>query len=150
MSLPVARITHELPGRLRVHIPERRRNEEFFQHVRESLAKGPGIEHVEANPLTGNILFLHQRDSAHIAELAHALDLFSIIAEEEDPEAEAAIDLLSGSFGGSGPLTHHDRLALVLVLLAIFETLRGNVAAPAVTLLWYALRLKQIQAQPAA
>ena len=145
--LPTGWIAHELPGRMRVHIPERRRDERFFELAQQKLAATPGITKLDVNALTGNILMLHELDCARIAAIAESHQLFHLNQESADgPRTrQAGANHSIGSFVRLGPLSPYDRLALVFAALAVAETLQGNVMAPAVTLFWYALRLWQLR-----
>jgi len=54
-QLPQARVCHLAHGRLRLKIPEKRRDEAFFEAVRQQLSRD-GIKRVEVNPLTASVL----------------------------------------------------------------------------------------------
>ena len=47
-SLPLAHIAHQLPGRVRLRIPERRGDAAFFDELARALASWPGIERAQA------------------------------------------------------------------------------------------------------
>lgn len=151
--LPAGCISHEIPGRMRVQIPERRRDEQFFVRVRQELAAEQGIRQVSTNPLTGSVLLFHDLDAARLAAIAETHQLFRLVQSqlERPPRTRSGTDgdhrSFGRSFGGSfahfQPSSHYGRLALALVGLAAFEAMQGNVRAPAVTVLWYALRLWQ-------
>src|SRR5689334_17759009 len=55
-ALPRARICHVSPGRVRVRIPERRYDAQYFAAVRELVSAWPGVESVEVNPVTAGVL----------------------------------------------------------------------------------------------
>lgn len=55
-DLPSARIVHFTPRRLRLKVPEKRRDTGFFDYVRNRLAAWDSVERVETNPLTASIL----------------------------------------------------------------------------------------------
>jgi hypothetical protein len=143
-----AHIAHESAGRLRVRVPARRGNEGFFQQAVDALASMPGVSHVQANPVTASILVLHEREVANVAEFAEQQRLFRL-----DPEPSSGLPAavrvsaalrridhtLFGARGGQAELRTVAFLALLA--LATHQTVKGNVMAPAVTLLWYALTL---------
>src|SRR5260370_39390966 len=54
-SLPAARISHFTPRRLRIKVPEKRRDTAFFDTVAERLATWDSVERVETNPLTASV-----------------------------------------------------------------------------------------------
>ena len=60
--VPLARLTHSLPGRKRVKIDEMRGDEAYFMMLKKELADCPDILAVEANHLTGTVLVHHRAD----------------------------------------------------------------------------------------
>jgi hypothetical protein len=141
--LPSGQISHAIPGRIRARILERRGDERFFARVREELEREPGIARLDTNALTGSVLVLHNLDAERIASLAESHGLFRLEHRSAD-EFEgngASTATLFGSFARSQPSSLYERLALALIGFAAFEAMQGNIAAPAVTLLWYAFRL---------
>src|SRR6267378_7988408 len=55
-DLPSARIAHLTTRRLRIKVPEKRRDVAFFDFVQGRLAAWDSVERVETNPLTASIL----------------------------------------------------------------------------------------------
>jgi hypothetical protein len=55
-NLPSAAITHFTTRRLRIKVPEKRRDAAFFDFVRSRLAAWNSIQRVDTNPLTASIL----------------------------------------------------------------------------------------------
>ena len=77
-SLPAARISHFTPRRLRIRVPEKRRDRAFFDAVAERLAAWDTIEAVETNPLTASILIHFSDPERLFLETAAKNDLFDI------------------------------------------------------------------------
>ena len=150
LRLPEARLCHYASGRLRVKIPEKRRDDAFFEAVRKRLSGWDSIDRVEVNPLTASVL----------VEFASLLDLFAENAIKNDL-FEIDLDALSGLGEDPKALTEHaaeafgkadesirrwtggaaDLRSAVLVFLVgagLMQAFRGNIAAPAATLFWYA------------
>src|SRR5690349_7256419 len=101
--LPSGQISHAIDGRMRVRIPERKGDKDFFARVREELEREPGIAHVQPNPLTGSVLITHDLDTERLAALVESLGLFHLepeSAEAPAPAADAASPALAalGSF----------------------------------------------------
>lgn len=71
MTPPRARIAHQTARRLRLRIDERRRDLGYFLGLYEYLRRLPGVEEVQADPLTGSAL-LHLQPGS-IREVAFAL-----------------------------------------------------------------------------
>ena len=148
-QLPQARVCHLAHGRLRLKIPEKRRDEGFFDTVRKQLSGRDGIERVEVNPLTASVLLQFRDPDAAVAGNALKNDLFEVDFDalegavgppaltEQAAEVFAQADAMVRHWTGNGADL---RSAIFLALIAdgIYQLLRGNVAAPAATLLWYA------------
>jgi Heavy metal associated domain 2 len=85
---PIATIQHQMPGRLRLRIPARRGDASFFHGVVQALSKVPGIEELDAFPLTGSIIIRHSGSAQAIAAAALEQGLFEVGLE--DPQKKAA------------------------------------------------------------
>jgi hypothetical protein len=51
-----AYVHHHLPGRLRLRVPAAKGEEDEMRELSSAIARAPGINQVEYNPLTGSIL----------------------------------------------------------------------------------------------
>src|SRR5947209_11616333 len=100
-QLPQARVCHYASGRLRVKIPEKRRDEAFFDKLREHLSGWDSIERVEVNPLTASVLVEFSSLLELLAENAMKNDLF-----------EVDFDTLSAIGEEPKPLTDHAAAAV--------------------------------------
>ena len=141
-----AHIAHESVGRLRLKVPACRGNAGYFQEAVGVLAEMPGVSHVQANPVTASILLLHSLEVANIGEFAEQHQLFRL-----DPEPSIGLPAAARVsaelrkidhtlFEATRGQTDFRTVAfLVLLALAAHQAVRGNVMAPAVTLVWYAL-----------
>jgi hypothetical protein len=104
-----------------------------------------GVQRVEANPLTGGLLIMHDGSLEPILAHASARSLFYVDPTEPagPPPAERlrrqlgelSRDLRQASDGAADLAS---LVFLVLLVAAIVQLLRGRMLAPAVTLLWYA------------
>jgi hypothetical protein len=148
-DLPAARITHFTARRLRVRVPEKRRDAAFFSRAAESLAGWDSVERVETNPLTGSVLIYFTDAHRLFAEAAAKNDLFeidfaAITTESAEPVVtRAAVRSFETADVALRRWTQNQldvRSVLFLVLLAggTYQLLRRHLAAPAPTLLWYA------------
>ena len=147
---PEARIVHRIAGRMRVRVPSRRGDPAYFASVEETLRTLPGVEHVEADPLTGGILILHRADPAAVVDYAAQKGLF--LAKEEDPKKAGDTvvhDMIGAPFASlgkrirdfTGSAADLSSLAvLALLTVGVYQIARGNFGAPAwYTAFWYAL-----------
>jgi Heavy metal associated domain 2 len=148
-SLPAARISHFTAGRLRIRVPEKRRDTEFFRRVADRLAAWASVDHVETNPLTASILVLFSEPEPVFLEAVATNDLFEIdlasaLAEQQEPVVpRAAVRSFEAADTAVRRWTNNQidmRSTLFLLLFAggVFQLLRGRLGAPAPTLLWYA------------
>src|SRR5579875_2835784 len=76
-ALPEGRLTHVTAGRLRIRIPEKRRDAAFFRRVEERLRAAPGAARVTVNPATAGVLVVLRDAPAFMADLARC-DLFAL------------------------------------------------------------------------
>jgi hypothetical protein len=148
-SLPAARISHFTPRRLRIKVPEKRRDRAFFDTVAERLAAWDTIEAVETNPLTASILIHFSDPERLFLEAAAKNDLFDIdfdaaFADSSEPViTQAAVQSFQTADDVLRRWTQNQidmRGVLFVLLLAggVVQLLRRRLEAPAPTLLWYA------------
>ncbi|HEX9461099.1 MAG TPA: hypothetical protein VGB82_00745 [Alphaproteobacteria bacterium] len=146
-------VAHLTPGRVRLRIPERRNDDEFFVAVRQRVGGWPGIEEVRVNPLTASVLIFFGDAAAAFAHVQQC-DLFEIrdaersrrpalpIVDSARETAHSLNDWIRRLTGGA--LDLRSLMFIALVLAGIIEMYRGNVRAPAFSLLWYAAELLRL------
>lgn len=146
--LPEAQVAHELPGRIRIRIPSRRRDDAFFADVAARAAHLAGIEGVETNALTGAIVLNFRGQFSDIAADFERTGLFRLVslhpavtsgaAQLAQPFQRVDRSIRSVSAGELGlPML----AGLVLLGLAGYQANRGHVLGPAVTLIFQALTM---------
>lgn len=153
-ELPEAFVTHVSEGRVRVKIPARKHDEEYFSQLKGYLKPLPGVQKVVTNPLTGSVLVLHSLDLKRLEDLesmsqySEMMGLFKVV----QPNGKS-ISLAEGIAGGiagidasvkgvsAGFLDLSTLSILSLLGITIWQISRGEVAVPAVTALWYASSL---------
>jgi hypothetical protein len=144
---PRAELCHYSTGRIRLRIRDRRWDKAFFEQVRETVATWPGVVRVEVNPVSAGILVHFTGTPLDLAQRASESDLFVLDTEALSQPTSPVLDRARDGFndldlrvreltGGGVDL----RVLIVSALLVggIYQLFRGNVAAPAATLLWYA------------
>jgi len=62
------RVLHALPGRVRVHLPQIKRNARLAEQVRRALSELPGIKHVSTNTAAACVTI--EYDSERVEEIA--------------------------------------------------------------------------------
>jgi len=148
-SLPAARISHFTPRRLRIKVPEKRRDRAFFDAVAEHLATWDSVEGVETNPLTASVLIHFSEPERLFLEAAAKNDLFEVdfdaaLGNSSEPAVtQAAVQSLQTADHALRRWTKNEidmRGVLFVLLLAggVFQLLRRRLDTPAPTLLWYA------------
>lgn len=159
---PTAHLRHFATGRLRVKISEKRHDQAYFARVADAVSAWDSVERVEVNPLTASVLVFFKDLVALTAENALKNDLFSVDFDEIETVAEAGFDIARQVFGGQtsravaaadgalrrlslGAADLRSGVALALLAAGTYELFRGNIAAPAVTLFWYAGEMLRLQ-----
>jgi hypothetical protein len=148
-SLPAARISHFTARRLRIKIPEKRRDTDFFDTVAERLATWDSVEGVETNALTASVLIHFSVPEILFLEAVAKNDLFEVDLDaafggsSEPVVTEAAVQAFETADHALRRWTQNGfdmRGVLFVLLLAggLFQLLRRRLDTPAPTLLWYA------------
>lgn len=150
MTGVTAHLVHRAPGRYRLRIPRCRGDVAFFETLADVLSAMEEVEAVEANPRTGGVLIRH--DELDFETLANALEGHAelneaYVAPSRFSEAVEGLneldDWINRKSDGGSTLT--SVLFLVLVTLGLAQIARGQILAPATSLLWYALDLVRSQ-----
>lgn len=149
MNLPAAYISHRASPRTRFKIPAKRGDAAYFDTLAENLRKLPAVERVESNPLTASVLLFHDSPPESIAGYAAEQGLFQLesLAERAGPPfMERMVESVKSlnqriSTASGGDMDLKGVVFVNLIGMALFQIRKGNVMAPASTLLWYALSL---------
>jgi hypothetical protein len=145
---PTGYVVHTLRGRLRVRVPDRRRDTTYIASVAKELADCPGVKSVDANAHTGSLLIVHNTNDRAIAEYAANSGLLNIDFTPPAVTPSAAGERWLGALSGANrriaeaTAGHSDlaaALATVFLVLAVIQMARGQIVIPALTALWYAL-----------
>lgn len=145
-DLPDALLSHKVSGRIRLKIPSKKGDSQYFESLKEQLYGFSGIKIVEINPMLGSVLIIHTSDVERIAEHAQKNSLFSLRSFKPNLTnlhyrvSEAFKDInkkIKGITGGDIDIA--GLVFLSLLGLGIYQIMRGNFAAPAwYTAFWYA------------
>jgi hypothetical protein len=128
---PVAYIEHQIPGRVRLRIPEKRGDVGFFQHLIAVLAKHPEVKELDGSPLIGSVRIRHCGPVEAITAMAAEKGLFEIGKQESKPKQPAT----SVDAGDAGML---DSIATGLSGLAMVQVARGELTGSAAENFWNA------------
>lgn len=146
--LPAAYISHHIEGRMRVRIPSKRRDQDYFEVVTQRLRECDGIRALRINSLTGSVLIIHGLDVDAIAAYAERNGLFVLapveavvapIAQGISDQFRALDERLKAKT--SGALDLGGLAFLGLVAASATQLARKNIWPAGATLLWYAAHL---------
>lgn len=143
MSLPdrvpvPARIVHQMPGRLRLSMRERRGDAAYFGRLAQQLAGLDGVHRVRSNPPAASIVVEFEGALEALMEGLRASGLLAFDAAVKrapmlDVGSTAATQLVSGR-----ELNPMFMAGLGFALFGLLQSLRGRVEVPAMTAFWYA------------
>lgn len=150
-TLPRAHIVHQLRGRLRLRIREKRLDSDYFQEVSARIESLDGVTEVSCNATTGSLLLLHpELPFVDLEPRLNDLSLFEMVTE---PEITATpLEKVSNGFSwlnqaisetSSGDLDLRSLAFLGLIALSIQQIMRGNIMGPAIPMLFNAMSLVQ-------
>jgi hypothetical protein len=132
-------------GRIRIRIPEKRRDARYFAYVRERLSTCDGVEAVTVNPLAASVLITGQTTSTKLLAFAERTELF-VVARPEPPRpplserAAANLERLDGRVrtASDGQLDLSGLAMMGLVGATLWQVSRRRILPEALTILWYA------------
>jgi hypothetical protein len=146
-TLPDGYVQHRTAGRLRVRVPSRKGDLNYFSGVSDCFAECEGVEQVDINPNTGSVLLLHRTDEETLAGYARTHELFDMKEQERSAtsfhrqigESLSGLNSQIKGFTGAG-MDLWDVTFVGLLGSGVYQILRGNMTAiPWYSALWYAL-----------
>lgn len=148
-ALPVALVSHELNGRLRLRVPSHRGRHDYFTGVQEKLAQCDGVDSVNVNPVTGSVLVHHQTSAEAVGDYSEKSQLFRLTLPDEEAFHPFGRELASMIASLKSTVAHLRRgevdagglLFIALLLAGVAQASRGNVWPAALTLFTYAVKL---------
>ena len=145
MTFP-AYISHSLPGRLRIKVPSKVGDAQYFANVQNSLSELQDVSNIRVNHLTGSILLNHNEIKLqHIQVYASEKQLF--IIERHDLIKQPVVDRFATGVGVFDKqlrgITDNSVDVRTIVFagmlgMAAWQLQKGQVLAPATSLFWYA------------
>ena len=158
--LPEAYIVHQLAGRVRLRIKEKRQDPDYFAEACSRIDTLDGVTGVSANPNTGSLLLSHpDLPFAELAAQLKGLGLFEIVVAPATPHRSALQPVLSSftmineelAVGSSGSIDLRTLAVISLLGIALYQLYRGNVIGPAIPMLISAWDLaRQLNNGPAS
>ena len=141
---PTAYIVHQIAGRIRLRVPERRGDSNYFETIRQKLSANPAVQQLRVTPETASILLLHAGSIAPMAAAAAECNLFRIADHDVSPTSEP-IPLRNSAVKPQSAL---DAVATGLSGLALVQVARGQAFGSAVENFWNAYGAKRILQRP--
>lgn len=143
-----AYVEHQVPGRVRLRIPSKRRDTEYFASLKAHFSQLAGIEAVTVNPVTGGMLLIHTTKLEEILGYAKEKSLFHIgQVKKQQPVSKGVImtfeglnekikDITGGSFDIPAVLFFS------LLSISVYQIGSGNfMTIPWYVALWYATNI---------
>ena len=143
-----AYVVHSSAGRTRIKVPARKGNVSYFDDLEALFGQLPDVKEVSCNPAVASVLILH--DTMSIGDLQAFAAQHGLFELEADPRGEALWELAAAGLSSldrkfraytDGNLDVRSMLLLVMMFLLVRQLLRGHVAAPAASLLWYVFQM---------
>jgi hypothetical protein len=147
---PEAHITHRTANRLRIRIPSRKGDSEFFSRVQSVCLQRGDVDRVEVNPLTASVLIVASGGVEQVFDHVLAGGWFTL--RESKPvaprplshklaqrfrAADSRVEQLTG-----GELDIPSMALIGFICAGIYQISIGNFAAPAwYTAFWYAANI---------
>lgn len=146
-----ATISHKTAHRLRLHIPQYRRNSGYFARLRDELSKCAGVEYVKANPQTASVLIHHRSTAEEIGRFAEEMRLFSLAVEKTPCDATSLATRVNRRVSHlnetlttltKGSLDLPSASAIGLVAIGLFQSIvRRDLLPSGANMFWWAANL---------
>jgi len=145
--LPAAYVVHRTRQRVRLRVPEKRGDEEWFVQTAVALGRLSWVDRVETAAVSASLI-LHCGDSDRLDECLSQTGVLMFLgnpprvpsAAEQVKSGVARLDRALQS-GAPGNTDLRSLLFLLMLVLAGVQMARGQVLVPAISLVWYAMEL---------
>jgi Heavy metal associated domain 2 len=103
-----AYVAHQIPGRMRIKLPEAKGDRGLLQEIQQSISALPGVRFVETNLVTGSVLvhYAPEVENFHdrLAESAQSDGLFTLAPLSPDQDDQATLYESPESLNGPSQL----------------------------------------------
>jgi Heavy metal associated domain 2 len=146
MMPPTGRITHRMNGRVRLRIPEKRRDSEYFSRLQQTLSRCEGVDAVVVNPVTASALITGSADADEVVVFGENSELFRLetgrfipFSERLNHQLHRVDERVRDRTGGQLDL---NSVAFIgLMGAGLWQMSRRRILPEALTVLWYAYSL---------
>lgn len=140
-------IVHQLPGRVRLRLHEKRGDPDYFSAMSENIARLNGVHHVKVNPSTGSMLIEFSESTDNLLRQLQQHDLYLSEKEHDHTNnmSERPTRLMSDEDAEPFHLVSNRDInpmfmvATMLAALGVVQTLRGKILVPSLSVFWYAM-----------
>ncbi|MDX1344609.1 MAG: hypothetical protein R3179_01835 [Sedimenticolaceae bacterium] len=147
--LPRAYIVHQIRSRLRLRIPEKCQDADYFASLENQLTAVPLLTEVEVSPVSGSVLLLHPFHASDVVKMElERLGLFELV--DAKPPAVSPMQAVTARMArtdslinevSAGGLDFRTLAFLVAMVITLQQAVRGNFAGPAIPMFLTALSL---------
>jgi hypothetical protein len=130
--LPTAYLVHQISGRMRLRVPDKRGDTGYFKSVTKALSGLAGVEQVIVTPATASILIHHKGDTEPIVAAASERGLFAIDVVPKRSPSQSSTEVNTNRILPSSL----DTAAKGLAGLALLQAARGQPFGSAVENFW--------------
>lgn len=136
-------VAHRMPGRIRLRIPDKRRNPSYFSRLQQEVAQLDGVRQVRINADTASVLLEFNGDAAELLARLREHDVDVQLKQEYGSAPRRAahlplpakpIRLVTGR--NIGPMF---MFGTALLGIGLVQALRGRVLVPSMSAFWYAV-----------
>lgn len=137
--MTTAIIAHQIPGRLRIRIPEHRGNTAYFSTLSEQLAEIEDVLSSRTNPSTGSILIQYSGDTEQLVQHLEERIPDLLIEQNHRIKSSSPIGMQPFRLVSGRRISPMFMLGTALAAIGIIQTVKGKVAVPSITAFWYAI-----------
>jgi hypothetical protein len=147
--LPRAYIVHQIRSRLRLRLPEKCQDADYFTSLENELSSLPLFSEVEVSPVSGSVLLFHPFHAPDTVKMElENLGLFQLI--DTKPPAVSPMEAVTARIArtdslineiSAGGLDFRTLAFLIAMVLTLQQAARGNFAGPAIPMFLTALGL---------
>ena len=153
-ELPFAFVSHQVDGRVRLRVPTKRHQSEYFEQLRQVLASLPGLRRLTTNTRTGSVLIEYSGQLEALEELGPRLGLFQLQNRPHPHSISEWLYTLTSQPDdflkrvSNGRVDAAGVTALALAGLGVSQIVRGHALPAGWTLLWNGINLVRDAGSP--
>jgi hypothetical protein len=138
-----ALIVHQIPGRIRMRIPEKRGDDDYFSRLFERLSGVDAVRNVKVNPATASVVIEFGHGLTELIENIRQhegdLEIQQLPSEKPSAFSPAILEMDPPNIVSGRAINPMFMTASLLAVIGIVQTLRGQILVPSVSMFWYAL-----------